>query len=93
MRADKDAIPATVASKFGRALTKRFYGTYLGFRGSCACGDGEAAASAATVPAAARARATITQKEPGVISGLEPALLAFRMLDASVTARIRSPPR
>ena len=53
-------------------------------------GDGDVT-SAATVPAAARARATITQKEPGVISGLEPALLAFRMMDASVAAEQTAP--
>jgi nicotinate-nucleotide pyrophosphorylase (carboxylating) len=53
-------------------------------------GDGDVT-SAAMVPAGARARATITQKEPGVISGLEPALLAFRMLDASVTAEQTAP--
>ncbi len=40
-------------------------------------GEGDVT-SAATVPDAARARATITQKQPGVIFGLEPALLAFR---------------
>jgi nicotinate-nucleotide pyrophosphorylase (carboxylating) len=53
-------------------------------------GDGDVT-SAATVPAAARARATISQKQPGVISGLEPALLAFRMLDASATAEQTAP--
>jgi nicotinate-nucleotide pyrophosphorylase (carboxylating) len=53
-------------------------------------GDGDVT-SAAMVPAGARARATITQKEPGVISGLEPALLAFRMLDASVTTEQTAP--
>jgi len=53
-------------------------------------GDGDVT-SAATVPAAARARATVTQKEPGVISGLEPALLAFRLLDARVTAEQTAP--
>ncbi|MCW3066698.1 MAG: nicotinate-nucleotide pyrophosphorylase, partial [Solirubrobacterales bacterium] len=35
----------------------------------------------ATVPEAARARALITQKQPGVIFGLEVAELAFRELD------------
>jgi nicotinate-nucleotide pyrophosphorylase (carboxylating) len=39
--------------------------------------------SAATVPLDARGRATITQKERGVIYGLEPAVLAFQMLDRS----------
>jgi nicotinate-nucleotide pyrophosphorylase (carboxylating) len=46
-------------------------------------GDGDVT-SEATVPAAARGRATITQKQPGVIYGLEPAVLAFRMLDPAV---------
>jgi nicotinate-nucleotide pyrophosphorylase (carboxylating) len=40
--------------------------------------------SEACVPAGARARATVTQKEAGVIFGLEPALLAFRALDPDV---------
>ncbi len=53
-------------------------------------GDGDVT-SAATVPAAARARATISQKQPGVISGLEPALLAFRMLDETATAEQTAP--
>ncbi len=35
----------------------------------------------ACVPAGTRGRATVTQKEPGVIFGIEPALLAFRLLD------------
>jgi len=39
--------------------------------------------SAATVPVGARGRATVTQKERGVIYGLEPAVLAFQMLDQS----------
>jgi nicotinate-nucleotide pyrophosphorylase (carboxylating) len=39
--------------------------------------------SAATVPLDARGRATITQQERGVIYGLEPAVLAFQMLDQS----------
>jgi nicotinate-nucleotide pyrophosphorylase (carboxylating) len=38
----------------------------------------------ATVPAAARARATITQKEPGVIAGLDVAEEAFRQLDGDL---------
>jgi nicotinate-nucleotide pyrophosphorylase (carboxylating) len=53
-------------------------------------GEGDVT-SAATVPDAARARATITQKQPGVISGLEPALLAFRLLDGAVTAEQAAP--
>jgi nicotinate-nucleotide pyrophosphorylase (carboxylating) len=43
-------------------------------------GDGDAT-TAATVPEAAWARATITQKAPGVISGLEVAEAVFRRLD------------
>jgi nicotinate-nucleotide pyrophosphorylase (carboxylating) len=43
-------------------------------------GDGDAT-SAATVDADARARATITQKAPGVISGLEVAEAVFKRLD------------
>jgi nicotinate-nucleotide pyrophosphorylase (carboxylating) len=46
-------------------------------------GDGDATA-AATVPEAARGRATITQKAPGVISGLEVAEAVFRRLDGAV---------
>jgi nicotinate-nucleotide pyrophosphorylase (carboxylating) len=37
-----------------------------------------------TVPAGTRARAVITQKEPGVIFGLDPAEEAFRRLDPDV---------
>jgi nicotinate-nucleotide pyrophosphorylase (carboxylating) len=37
-----------------------------------------------TVPAGTRARAVITQKEPGVIFGLDPAEEAFRKLDPDV---------
>ena len=47
-------------------------------------GDGDVT-SAATVPLAARGRATIAQKQRGLIYGLEPAVLAFRMLDQSAT--------
>ena len=43
-------------------------------------GDGDAT-TAATVDADARARATITQKAPGVISGLDVAEAVFRRLD------------
>jgi nicotinate-nucleotide pyrophosphorylase (carboxylating) len=45
-------------------------------------GDGDVT-SAATVDEGARARATITQKAPGVISGLSVAAGVFRRLDAS----------
>jgi nicotinate-nucleotide pyrophosphorylase (carboxylating) len=40
--------------------------------------------TAATVPESARARATIDQKQAGVIYGIEAAVLAFTLLDASV---------
>jgi nicotinate-nucleotide pyrophosphorylase (carboxylating) len=43
-------------------------------------GDGDVT-TLATVDASARARATITQKEAGVISGLETAIEVFRRLD------------
>jgi nicotinate-nucleotide pyrophosphorylase (carboxylating) len=46
-------------------------------------GDGDAT-TAATVPEAARGRATITQKAPGVISGLGVAEAVFRRLDGAV---------
>jgi nicotinate-nucleotide pyrophosphorylase (carboxylating) len=45
-------------------------------------GDGDAT-TAATVDEAARGRATITQKAPGVISGLDLAAAVFRHLDPS----------
>jgi nicotinate-nucleotide pyrophosphorylase (carboxylating) len=51
-------------------------------------GEGDAT-TAATVDAAARARATITQKSPGVISGLAVAEAVFRHLDpAARTERL-----
>jgi nicotinate-nucleotide pyrophosphorylase (carboxylating) len=37
--------------------------------------------TAATVPAGTRARARVTQKQPGVLFGLDPAQLAFALLD------------
>jgi nicotinate-nucleotide pyrophosphorylase (carboxylating) len=46
-------------------------------------GDGDAT-TAATVEAPARGRATITQKAPGVISGIEVAETVFRRLDPDV---------
>jgi nicotinate-nucleotide pyrophosphorylase (carboxylating) len=46
-------------------------------------GDGDATTEA-TVDATARARATITQKAPGVVSGLEVATAVFRRLDPDV---------
>jgi len=50
-------------------------------------GDGDAT-SAATVDAGARARATITQKAPGVISGLEIAAGVFRRLDPAAVIQL-----
>ena len=47
-------------------------------------GDGDIT-TLATVPEDARARATITQKQPGVIFGLEGAELAFRELDPDIS--------
>jgi nicotinate-nucleotide pyrophosphorylase (carboxylating) len=49
-------------------------------------GDGDATAEA-TVDPAARARAVITQKAPGVISGLEVAEAVFARLDPAVRAQ------
>lgn len=43
--------------------------------------------SEATVPAGARARATITQKQAGVIFGIDVARLTFRLLDPDVEVR------
>jgi nicotinate-nucleotide pyrophosphorylase (carboxylating) len=53
-------------------------------------GDGDATAEA-TVDPAARARATITQKAPGVISGVDVAEAVFRRLDPGVTAERLGP--
>ena len=47
-------------------------------------GDGDVT-SEACVRAGARGRATVTQKQAGGIFGVEPALLAFRELDPSMT--------
>jgi nicotinate-nucleotide pyrophosphorylase (carboxylating) len=62
-------------------------------------GDGDVT-GAACVPADARGRATVTQKEAGVVFGLEPALIAFRALDpaleviqAGPQGEWREPPR
>jgi nicotinate-nucleotide pyrophosphorylase (carboxylating) len=49
-------------------------------------GDGDAT-TAATVDAAARGRATITQKAPGVISGVEVAAGVFRRLDPAAAVQ------
>jgi nicotinate-nucleotide pyrophosphorylase (carboxylating) len=53
-------------------------------------GDGDATAEA-TVEPAARARATITQKAPGVISGVDVAEAVFRRLDPDVHAERLGP--
>jgi nicotinate-nucleotide pyrophosphorylase (carboxylating) len=53
-------------------------------------GTGDATAEA-TVDPSARARATITQKEPGVISGMEVAEAVFRRLDPGVRAERLGP--
>ena len=50
-------------------------------------GDGDAT-TAATVDEAARGRATITQKAPGVISGLGLAAEVFRHLDPSAAIQL-----
>ena len=50
-------------------------------------GDGDAT-TAATVEAGTRGRATITQKEPGVISGLGVAAGVFRQLDPSADIQL-----
>src|ERR1700752_736818 len=50
-------------------------------------GDGDAT-TAATVDAGARGRAAITQKAPGVISGLEIAAGVFRRLDPTALVRL-----
>ncbi len=43
--------------------------------------------SEATVPAGTRATALLVARRPGVLAGLEPALLAFRLLDPGVSHR------
>src|SRR5919198_2447522 len=53
-------------------------------------GDGDAT-TLATVDAAARGRATITQKAPGVISGLDVAEAVFRRLDPDATVERLGP--
>src|SRR4051794_4951173 len=53
-------------------------------------GDGDATAEA-TVDPGARARATITQKAPGVISGLEVAEAVFRRLDPDLASERLGP--
>jgi nicotinate-nucleotide pyrophosphorylase (carboxylating) len=53
-------------------------------------GDGDATAEA-TVDPDARARATITQKAPGVISGIDVAIAVFRRLDPDVVVERTGP--
>jgi len=53
-------------------------------------GDGDVT-SEATVPVDARARARIVQKAEGVIYGLEPALIAFRLMDPALSVAERAP--
>src|SRR3954454_1816807 len=53
-------------------------------------GTGDATTEA-TVPAGLRGRATITQKAPGVISGLDVAEAVFRRLDPAVTVERLGP--
>src|SRR3954466_13551659 len=53
-------------------------------------GDGDATAES-TVDAGARARATITQKAPGVISGIDVAEAVFRRLDPGVRVQRLGP--
>jgi nicotinate-nucleotide pyrophosphorylase (carboxylating) len=53
-------------------------------------GDGDVT-TIATVPAGARARATITQKAPGVISGLDVAEAVFLRLDPEARVRRTGP--
>jgi nicotinate-nucleotide pyrophosphorylase (carboxylating) len=53
-------------------------------------GDGDVT-TIATVPAGARARATITQKAPGVISGLDVAEAVFLRLDPEAQVRRTGP--
>jgi nicotinate-nucleotide pyrophosphorylase (carboxylating) len=52
-------------------------------------GDGDVTTEA-TVPADVRARGLITQKQPGVIYGLEAAETAFRLLDPDVASERRT---
>jgi len=63
-------IEATISELVARALAEDV-------------GDGDVT-TAATVPARAHARAVITQKEPGVVFGVDTAAEAFRAVDPSV---------
>ena len=46
--------------------------------------------SEATVPAGTRATALLVARRPGVLAGLDPALLAFRLLDPGVSIDVRA---
>jgi nicotinate-nucleotide pyrophosphorylase (carboxylating) len=46
--------------------------------------------SESTIPTGVRGRATVTQKAPGVIYGLDAAILAFRLLDPAVSVEFAS---
>ena len=78
----------------GVALVSEVRGPLLAELVMCALredlGDGDVT-SEATVPAGLRARARIVQKAEGVIFGLEPALLAFRLMDPGLSIEERGP--
>ena len=45
--------------------------------------------SRSLIPASARGRATIITRHPGRLAGLEPAVLAFRVVDPTLRCRVR----
>src|SRR5437870_5058727 len=45
----------------------------------------------AVVPAGLRAEAALVAREPGVVAGLDPALLALRLIDPAIEAEIARP--
>jgi nicotinate-nucleotide pyrophosphorylase (carboxylating) len=45
----------------------------------------------AIVPAASTARAALVARQPGVVAGLDAALMAFRLIDPAIEARIARP--
>jgi nicotinate-nucleotide pyrophosphorylase (carboxylating) len=47
--------------------------------------------SDAVVPAGLRAEAALVARQPGVVAGLDPALLAFRLIDPAIEAEIARP--
>jgi nicotinate-nucleotide pyrophosphorylase (carboxylating) len=73
-----DPLDPAAAATIDDALVRRALAEDLG------TGD---VTSEATVPADARARATITQKEAGVLFGVDVAQLTFRLLDPGVEVR------